>query len=283
MPAALDQLTGDADTLRKQWPDTPTVYDRDAGDLASLLDLDAARRIVADPALRPIEMGMVHQGAITASRPNADHPQHTLVLNGLHITWPPLVAFCKQLSAELGHPVTGNAYSTPSGSRGYGPHWDTHHVFLAQTAGSKTWSLSRPVFTDPLEAHRWTAVGFTDEQLARATQRPDMEIELRAGQVLFIPRGWVHHGRTVGRRSLHITFGVQLLTRYWLIQQLLQHVTNDAYLRAALPPDLSTTDMEDLIHRTGQGLADRLLALNPCEPAAAIRSAQQLSVLGVKQ
>ncbi|MCM2419717.1 cupin domain-containing protein [Streptomyces sp. RKAG293] len=247
-----------------------------------LLDLDAVRQIAVDPGLRPIEIGMAHQGAIDGRRPDADHPTSTLVLNGLHITWPPLVAFCKQLAAELGHPVTGNAYSTPAGSRGYGPHWGTHSVFLAQTAGSKVWQLSRPVFTDPLEPHRWTAVGFTDEQLARVTDHPDVEVELTAGQVLFIPRGWVHHGHTTTRRSLHITFGVQLLTRFWLVQQLLAHVTADPYLRAALPPDLSNNDMAALIAQTGQGLADQLAALDPHAPAAAVRTAQQLSVLGVE-
>ncbi|MDJ0346735.1 cupin domain-containing protein [Streptomyces sp. PH10-H1] len=282
MPAALDRLTGDADTFRKAWPDTPAVYERDRGDLAELLDLDAVRRIVADPGLRPIEMGMVRGGTIDPRRPDADDRASTLVLNGLHITWPPLVAFCQQLAAELGHPVTGNAYSTPAHAHGYGPHWDTHHVFLAQTDGAKVWRLSRPVFTDPLERHRWTAIGFTDEQLTRATDEPDMEIELSAGQVLFIPRGWVHHGHTTDRRSLHITFGVQLLTRFWLVQQLLAHVTADPYLRAALPPNLSNEDMEALIAQTGQGLADRLAALDPQAPAAAVRTAQQFSVLGVK-
>ena len=37
----------------------------------------------------------------------------TLVLQGLHRVWPPIVAFSQQLAAELGHPVQANAYVTP--------------------------------------------------------------------------------------------------------------------------------------------------------------------------
>ena len=37
----------------------------------------------------------------------------TLVLQALHRVWPPILEFCQQLAAELGHPVQANAYVTP--------------------------------------------------------------------------------------------------------------------------------------------------------------------------
>src|SRR5205085_7623916 len=45
----------------------------------------------------------------------------TLVLQGLHRTWPPLVAFGTQLADELGHPVQINAYITPPQNQGFAP------------------------------------------------------------------------------------------------------------------------------------------------------------------
>ena len=42
----------------------------------------------------------------------------TLVLQGLHRTWPPLVDFSARLADELGHPVQVNAYVTPPQSPG---------------------------------------------------------------------------------------------------------------------------------------------------------------------
>jgi hypothetical protein len=43
----------------------------------------------------------------------------TLVLQGLHRTWPPLVDFATDLASELGHPVQVNAYITPAENRGF--------------------------------------------------------------------------------------------------------------------------------------------------------------------
>ncbi len=263
------------------WPDRPTVYAANRTYLAGLFDSDDARTIVADPALRPIEIGMVHQGRPTPTQPDADHPAETLVLNGLHLTWPPLRDAARQLAAELGHPVTANVYRTPPNSAGYGPHWDTHHVLLAQVEGSKAWRLHPPIVDDPLDRHRWTAVGFTAEQLDRV--HCDAEtVTLSAGQVLYIPRGWVHFGATETEHSLHITFGVQLLTRHWVLQRLLDQAAECAPLRAALPPALSEHRIEAVVEDARSHLAAFLADLDPVRAGGPISTQQQLAVLGVR-
>ncbi|WP_051967655.1 JmjC domain-containing protein [Kitasatospora mediocidica] len=278
--SALQRLVDDPRRFLTGWPDKPTVYERYVVQLAALFNQDDGRRVVTDPALRSIEVGMVHQGAPAAIAPDADHPTHTLVLNGLHLTWPPLAAFARQLAAELGHPITANVYRTPAASRGYGPHWDTHHVLLAQVEGVKTWRLHPPIFTDPLDSHRWTRVGFTDEQLARV-ERDAAAVVLEAGQVLFIPRGWIHYGHTDDAPSLHITFGVQLLTRHWILQQLTDQAAEHPELRAALPPNLSAQRVEELLADTTDALLSWLEGLDPARAGAPIHTSQQLAVLGV--
>src|SRR6266480_4558078 len=77
----------------------------------------------------------------------------TLVLQGLHRTWPPLVAFASELAAELGHPVQVNAYVTPPQNTGFAAHYDVHDVFVLQIAGRKKWRVHEPVLTDPRGAH----------------------------------------------------------------------------------------------------------------------------------
>ena len=67
------------------------------------------------------------------------------MLQGLHRTWPPLVAFCQQLAAELGHPVQANAYVTPPQSQGFDDHYDVHDVFVLQVEGEKRWRIHAPV------------------------------------------------------------------------------------------------------------------------------------------
>ena len=45
----------------------------------------------------------------------------TIVLQGLHRLWPPLIDFVRQAVDELGHPVQANAYITPPANRGFDP------------------------------------------------------------------------------------------------------------------------------------------------------------------
>ncbi len=79
----------------------------------------------------------------------------TLVLQGLHRTWPPLVGFGSQLADELGHPVQINAYITPPQNRGFAPHYDVHDVFVLQVSGRKRWRLHEPIVRHPLENQNW--------------------------------------------------------------------------------------------------------------------------------
>ncbi|MCC9307657.1 cupin domain-containing protein [Kitasatospora sp. RB6PN24] len=279
--SVLTQLVDNPREFLTGWPTEPTVYERDADELAQLFSRNDARRIIADPILRSIELGHVRDGALVADAPDADHPTATLVLNGLHLTWPPLRDASRQLAAELGHPVTANVYSTPPHASGYGPHWDTHHVLLAQVEGAKTWRLHPPIVADPLDiVHRWTKVGFTPEQLKQVRADADT-ITLTAGQVLYIPRGWVHFGHTTERHALHITFGVQLLTRHWVLRQLLDQATEHPALRAALPPGLSSRPAENVARDSLTTLADWLDLLDPAVVGRRLQSDQQLAVLGV--
>ncbi|MEV7777782.1 cupin domain-containing protein [Kitasatospora sp. NPDC088351] len=280
--SVLPLLVEDPTSFLARWPDTPTVHAVDRGLLATLFDRSDARRIVADPSVRPIAMGMVRQGAPTQTQPDADHPSETLVLNGLHLTWPPLREASTQLASEIGHPVTANVYLTPPGSAGYGPHWDTHHVFIAQAEGAKTWQLHPPIVEDPLDRHRWTAVGFTPYQLDQVHRDADT-ITLTAGHVLYIPRGWVHFGSTGDEHSLHITFGVQLLTRHWVLEQLVEQAAEWSVARAALPPALSEHRIESIVEDARNTLLQFLDSLDPAQAGVPISTKQQLAVLGVRR
>ncbi|WP_030057147.1 MULTISPECIES: JmjC domain-containing protein [Streptomyces] len=283
MQTALSRLATDPNAFRTGWPTVPTVYDRDAADLQLLATRQAAREILADPDIRPYSYGMVRSGVLTAERASADHPTDTLVCNGLHESYPPIVAFCKDLARQLGHPITGNLYLTPAGeAQGFGWHWDCHNVLIAQTEGAKLWRIFRPTFTDPLEHrhHNWSRIGFAPEDKERfeATD-PDYEFNLTAGQVLFIPRGWVHAGRTgPDQHSLHLTFGVQLLTEHWALQKLLEAGGESVELRGALPPNLAGADFEALAEHLRSTLVKWVTDQSAEELGAKLRSAQRMSI-----
>jgi len=131
----------------------------------------------------------------------------TIVLQGLHHLWLPLARYCRHLESFFGHPVQANAYYTPAGSQGLPVHHDTHEVISLQVAGSKRWLVYEPVLELPLKNQRYrSALGEPGE--------PMLDVTLRAGDTLYLPRGWLHQALTSDDDSLHITVGINV--RRWI-------------------------------------------------------------------
>jgi bifunctional lysine-specific demethylase and histidyl-hydroxylase NO66 len=192
----------------------------------------------------------------------------TLVLQGLHRIWPPLIDFARRLGTELRRPLQVNAYLTPPGSQGFSTHYDTHDVFVLQIDGVKRWRIHEPVLADPLEKQAWG--GRADEVAATAQGEPAMDVVLAPGDALYLPRGWLHSAEAQDTRSLHVTIGVRAMTRYALVEELLSMATGDARLRATLPFGLDVGDpaaIEPELTETVSALRDWLVKTDPAEIA----------------
>ena len=160
----------------------------------------------------------------------------TLVLQGLHRIWPPILEFCQRLAAELGHPVQANAYVTPPQNQGFSAHYDVHDVFVLQIEGEKRWRISRPVLESPLRDQPWSD---RQAQVEEAAQEPPLlEASLRPGDCLYLPRGYLHAATALGGVSIHLTLGVHVWTRYALAEQLmhqaLQTLADNPAVRGSL-------------------------------------------------
>ncbi|HEX8803037.1 MAG TPA: cupin domain-containing protein, partial [Acidimicrobiales bacterium] len=172
----------------------------------------------------------------------------TIVLQGLHRVWPPLVDFAQQLTTDLGHPVQVNAYLTPPGAAGLAAHHDTHDVFVLQVAGTKRWTLREPVLEAPLARH--------PSDHAAAADRPVLlEAELGPGDALYMPRGVVHSAAAQQRLSLHLTVGVLATTAHDLLRRLMDRAADEVVFRRDLPPgyafdaDLATKAVAEVVQR----------------------------------
>ena len=131
----------------------------------------------------------------------------TIVLQGLHLTRPELGGFCRSLEQTLGHPAQANAYYTPRSAQGLPVHHDTHDVFVLQVAGEKRWLVYEPALELPLKNQKYSAELGAPGPVVH-------DLVLRAGDVLYLPRGWLHEALTSERDSLHLTIGVNVVT--WL-------------------------------------------------------------------
>jgi ribosomal protein L16 Arg81 hydroxylase len=168
----------------------------------------------------------------------------TLVLQGLHRTWPPLVDFGVRLADELGHPVQINAYITPPESQGFSPHHDVHDVFVLQVSGRKRWTVHRPVVDDPLSNQSFDS--FKDEIAERVAEEPLLDTVLEPGDALYLPRGTVHSAEALGETSIHLTVGMHPVTRYDLARLLLDAAQDDVRLRTSLPMGVDLSDHDVL-------------------------------------
>ncbi len=169
----------------------------------------------------------------------------TVVFQGLHRSFPPLVDLIAELEVELGHPCQANAYLTPPGAQGFAVHSDTHDVFVLQIAGTKQWELH-------------PAPGNPDQR--------DEEPLLEPGHVMYLPTGTPHAARAQHTVSLHITIGINQLTWQGLVERSLSS------LAAEVPSDHLPAgyldDPQALAHQLGRHLsdiADRLRSVDPAE------------------
>jgi lysine-specific demethylase/histidyl-hydroxylase NO66 len=172
----------------------------------------------------------------------------TLVLQALHRVWPPILEFCQKLAAELGHPVQANAYVTPPKNQGFSAHYDVHDVFVLQIEGEKRWRIHRPVLASPLRDQPWNDRRVDVEK--RADEAPLMEVLLKPGDCLYLPRGYLHAATALGGVSTHLTLGIHVWTRFALAQQLvhqaLKTLAYDPVMRASLPLGVDVSDSSEL-------------------------------------
>jgi ribosomal protein L16 Arg81 hydroxylase len=214
--------------LEEHWERKPLVVPRaEEGRFDDLLSLRDVERLVTETALRTPAIRVVKAGenptGYTTDLPWRPQPftgvadvrrvlaefeaGATVVLQGLHHLWLPLARYCRHLEAFLGHPAQANAYYTPRGSQGLPVHHDTHEVLSLQVAGEKRWLVYEPVLELPLKNQRYrSALGEPGE--------PVLDVTLRAGDTMYLPRGWLHQALTSASDSLHITVGINV--RRWI-------------------------------------------------------------------
>lgn len=275
----------------------PSAFD----DLLSVADVDelVADRALRTPFFRTVREGgglplPTRTGTAGARRladlvdPDALAAQYadgaTLVLQSVHRLHPPVARFCRELAAELGHPTQCNAYLTPGGQhQGFDFHHDTHDVFVLQVSGRKRWIVHEPVVRLPLSSQPQAG-----EHLVRDGAEPLLDVELEAGDALYLPRGYVHAALTTDVDSVHLTIGVLSTTWYDVLSDLVALAASEEAFREALPvqpagqvgellPDFLRRAADWLgalpVTEVEQAVAARLARAVPPEPASLLATA----------
>lgn len=179
----------------------------------------------------------------------------TVTLPALHRAWPPLGRLCTQLEAQLDHSVHTNAYLTPGRAAGFTPHYDTHEVFVLQIAGSKRWRVYPPPLSLPHRSQPFSPETYT------LPDTPLLEFDLSAGDLLYLPRGYVHTTSTAQGFSAHVTIGVSVYTWVELLSELIQDSIQSPEFRRALPSGFAhQAELDASMQRQFMALVDQMRA-----------------------
>jgi lysine-specific demethylase/histidyl-hydroxylase NO66 len=144
------------------------------------------------------------------------------------------------LELELQCMVGANAYLTPpNASQGFAPHYDDIEAFCLQLQGSKRWKVYQPTLKLP----RTSSEDFSVEEVEGLTQV--MDVTLEEGDLLYMPRGWIHQACTLkdnNGHSLHLTVSAM---QQWAWADLLDMV---------MPEALEATSLSETYSSLRQGL-----------------------------
>lgn len=225
--------------------DDPVYY-------ADLLTWDMIDRVITTMHLKHPQISMVDSrtrlpqeeycypsGLIDAARLYQRYADgSSMVLANLESALPTMADLCRSMEAEMSQRFQANIYVTPPGAQGLRSHWDSHDVFVLQIEGEKKWVL----YDTPVELP-FRAMHFDPE--VDKPKEPTMEFTLRAGDMLYLPRGMMHDASTEGSHSMHITLGVLYTAWMELILEAAAKLgTQDPRFREALPAGFARPDFD---------------------------------------
>lgn len=134
----------------------------------------------------------------------------SIVVNHAEEASPAVAQLCRDLRRVLPH-AFANIYLTPPDGRAVDAHADDRDVIVLQLAGAKSWKVFPPPdgLAFPVEDEQVGKAGRAVPASAVRAGRESMVRTLRKGDVMYVPRGFVHEAAT-GKEgaSLHLTLAL---------------------------------------------------------------------------
>lgn len=113
-------------------------------------------------------------------------------------------------------PVVTSVFLTPRNTVGFNAHREDDDLFILQFAGTREWTVHN------------------------GSRKRALTATLEPGDLLYIPREFVHDARSVDAVSGHMTFTLQKFTYAGLLRQIADNAEASPWLRRSLPLDVRT-------------------------------------------
>lgn len=170
----------------------------------------------------------------------------TIIIRSVENFNPWLRKLCLDIKKDFGNVkrLFVNLYLTPENSQGFFHHYDTEDVFILQIEGGKEWYLYDAPYPLPLE----------DQHFSMDKIKPDKrrlkKLLLKAGEVLYIPRGTIHEAKAQNTISCHLTISIVPYTWHDIVKEYYkEYGRENILLRASIPSKISKKNVSEFLRK----------------------------------
>jgi len=159
----------------------------------------------------------------------------TVVLDLIETLSSGVAAVSAALRTATGGVAVCNAYCSWRAHQAFMAHFDSTDVFAIHIEGSKVWRVYEGRADNAIDVEGHNYGSFTPEHHARAKGKLLKEIEMKPGDVLYLPRGQYHEALACSDASLHLSFGIGQPTGIDIITRPLRSLPDESLFRENLP------------------------------------------------
>ena len=181
------------------------------------IDRNNAQSMQPDPARI---MVLLRQGA-------------SLIANDVDTLSPGLRSVAEALEIALGAKAQANVYCSWRQHQALDSHFDTHDVYAIHLEGEKVWQVYRTRADRPIAHPRFKQLDQAHH--GRAKGKVLMEVTMRPGDLLYLPRGQYHDALASGSSALHVTFGLTAVIGIDFFDLLRELAIGDPLFRSNVP------------------------------------------------
>lgn len=157
----------------------------------------------------------------------------SLVADSVDTIAPEIADVGEMLATRFTALASANIYCSFDNVQAFATHYDSHDVFAVQCEGEKRWRLYANRADTPLGSG-----GESQAEIDAARGPVALDVIMRPGDLLYIPRGVYHDAIAAKGASLHVTFAVAPRPGVALAPLIESAMQRDPAFRAYLPsPD----------------------------------------------
>ncbi len=200
----------------------------------------------------------------------------SLLLNEIETLDSGVLSVVRCLEQVFGAKSSANLYCSWRARQAFDSHFDRHDVFALQVIGEKRWRIYQGRAENPVEHEIFHNIPQADYDNMKGPVAS--EIDMRPGDLLYLPRGQFHDALASSSASIHVTLSVSQPTGLDWLLGIWEEAVRDTLFRADMPLPGDEAAFAQHVERLSRRLTD--LAL---DPAALQRARTARDNFGIKR